>query len=356
MFTPDGQALLAVAKLPDNESTRRHLIATDTSGLSETGFRPADPAFRTLETTSVGFHSLVGSLSHSRFAVVDQSGRILVFDSQSLQLLTSIAGNFASGKGLAFVDRNTLGISTGDAFHTIDLSNPEASLTTPSDDAKNSNHLVYDFTQSRMFVSHARAKNQLTVWHLSSRTVDAGGFAGHPAGPIPGMEVAIDSSSMQPQESVAETEPIEVTSPVEKRIDQGTFHPADLAARLWTDTRSSKQIEANFIGIDGDEVLLRRSNADEIIVSRQRLAGADQKFLDEILETFPATTDFKSFAETQSRPAGATRLESKFKMELHLSMKTTETSRRRLTEQVCSRSTVQCPIDEADFSCRPIVA
>lgn len=56
------------------------------------------------------------------------------------------------------------------------------------------------------------------------------------------------------------------------------------ASRTWTDSSSSFKVEANYLGVSGDKVVLKKSDGKEVSVALSRLSIEDQRFVAKMQE------------------------------------------------------------------------
>ena len=72
--------------------------------------------------------------------------------------------------------------------------------------------------------------------------------------------------------------------PANKSEQTKTQKQQDPPIRSWADSSGSFKIEAAFLGVDGDKVILKKTDGKEIAVALTRLSLADQKFVSQMLE------------------------------------------------------------------------
>lgn len=298
-FTADGSQLLAVAKTKGVTISPHNVIAINTASLLEDSFKTASPAFRVVANSPLGFQNLATSPDHSHFAVVDKGGRVLLLDNDQLTIQESFSGNFTEGRGLTFLDNDRMMASNGRSFSIFDRPASDSPRQIETEHAQNSNHLIYDAVQRRLFASHARARNQLTVWEFGSRSLNEKMAMAKSPDSMPvhspvdaptenkapvGTKAQVASDSLK-QQSIAAIE------------HSSLFLQQQLAPRVWTDAKSQRTLLANLIGMDGNDVLVRLENADEVIIDRRRLAAEDQEFLSKIDTSFTPITSFDPYAD-----------------------------------------------------------
>lgn len=316
-FARDGNSLLAVTKTKKGTVSPNNLIAIDTSSLEDGKFTSKQPAFNVLVNFNTMPHSLTRSPSRSELALITPSDRAMAIDANTLRVVREYSGEFQGGKGLAFFDDETLVASSGQAFVRLGKENLAESIRTPTDHSQNCNHLVFDVRNQRLFASHARARNQLTVWRFRGATKRiahatsgfAGPIAAMPTTPKPRLNdkskageandaLAMDSSpsenSISPK-TQSERAQGELAKPGAE--PRPVFIPEDYPERTWTDKESGRTVQAHLVGIDGNEVLLRLPNASETIVARTRLTKTDQEFLSDIESKFPTRRSFDQLAD-----------------------------------------------------------
>lgn len=274
-FTPNGENLLAIAKTEGMTVSPHNLIAIDTDSLRQSSFRLSAPAYRVLANSYAEFSSLTLSPDATRFAVIDKGGKILIFDSATLATKASIAGEFAECNAMAFTSSDELLVAGEGEFSQVALSSDSEPVITQMELVSKINHLLLDPLTGRIFASHARAKNQLTVW--SSQSVSSG------APPKPAQ-----LAEMTPAPSLAKDDPSREPN-VDQPNDAGRtmFLPSQLSEREWTDATSGQTVKAHLVGIDGDDVLLRMPNTKEYVLPRTRLSDSDQDYLLQVETLYP---------------------------------------------------------------------
>lgn len=312
-FSPNGDFVMAIAKVRGGSLSSHSLIAIDTSLISTSDYRIAIPPFQMLSHSYVGFHSLAVSESGKRFSVTDLAGRIVLFDMVNLRPIQTHAGEFGKGRGTVFVDDETVVSVTEAGLECFGSNQTGLALPPFADHSPSANHLLFDSTRQRLIASRARAMNQITTWRLTrddngSPEPSAGMFAVDGAapvepsqgfaGPLVTMESlprgdarvtpAEDANSASGTVDVARSANDQIPKP---KQSSGVFIPSEFPAREWTEASSERKLAAQLVGVDGEDVLTWLGSGREAILKRSSLSGEDQQYLRDFEDQYAAISD-----------------------------------------------------------------
>ncbi|MCA9140614.1 MAG: WD40 repeat domain-containing protein [Planctomycetales bacterium] len=313
-FTSDGSNVLAIAKTIGASISPHNLIAVDTSSINETDFAVGSPPYRVIGNSNVGFHSLTLADDGQRFAVADSGGRIVVYDVRGLRPTRTFTTTFGQGRGMAFVDDDSLVSVTESGVQFFGPSQEDQTFASISEETPSANHLMYDARQRQLVMSHARAANQLTAWRIDqgndmdrsaaapeiaalndspSKTAPAMGFAG-PIGPT-------DSSKRDAETPSQKITTTDLTAtgdePADVSIYSRLFVPSEHPARTWTAVDGKRQLTSQLIGVDGDDVLLWLDSGREAMLKRSSLSREDGDFVRQFEQQYPSKTDWPKLSD-----------------------------------------------------------
>lgn len=270
MFAPDGESIFVNAwdlKPTNRSELRQYSLSTG----STTSFLSQHKTLR----------RIVVSDDQKVLATISPEGFVMIvgLDDRSQQQWE--VDDKLSQFAIFLKDNRTLLVGGNKGWHVFDMDRNEDAKIIPASDVVNAYDGRFLPGTNDIVIGHTRHPDQLTRWSI--RAQDAivppeplGGFASMTPTIQPSPDQSGDAASM-PFDGSKDPAKDEVTT------TNATESPLFVASQLrrWTSI-SGSTIEAAWVGNDARDVLLRKKDGVETIVSRRLISVLDQQLLNRI--------------------------------------------------------------------------